>query len=568
MTSVTLRRDYLKKRELKLKQVLLLILLCGIVIRIGLIFNSNTTWDATYYIAMGRGFCEHGEFEMEWGDVEFGDYGTSFSRGYSHHYSPMFPLYLSAFYSISGYSFFITKVASVIGAILFLLVSYYTTKSLYDKDKALIVCAFFSVSYPLIWSTMILYTENFVMIFFMLTMWGILKGIDDDRYMIWAGLFAGLGYLTKASVGYFFIIAGGMGFIWRFYYMRWEVFKKKYYLMAIAIFLSLVGIWAFRNIQLFGWPNWETSYYITYANDCALSRPVIYLREIFFSLIVFIILLSTVILFFSRELKDSLKMVKDEHYSGLWLSVFILVLIGICISGSLAVVEESGAFLPDRIRYVIPIHIPLIWLFVKDRDFKIGEPLNIRFKMIFGWIKRTIQNHKLLAIMMFFLIFSLIAQVLLKDIIRTSLLILGTICISIKDHRKRLLIILIAFLMVSINGATQVRYTGPEEAGLDLENHILKNETLAIYTQNKYAIYPYIENLNFKVVGYSQNCCADWLISDTPIQDQNYTLFKSYKNHNSLGIIFLIKHLIISGENLQQYYDREPEYFLYKYKHK
>ncbi len=59
------------------------------------------------------------------------------------------------------------------------------------------------------------FAEALVAMLFVLTVWAILKSLKRTRYIVWAGLFAGLGFLAKASLGYFFF-AGLAGLLWRF----------------------------------------------------------------------------------------------------------------------------------------------------------------------------------------------------------------------------------------------------------------------------------------------------------------------------------------------------------------
>ncbi|UCF07951.1 MAG: glycosyltransferase family 39 protein [Thermoplasmata archaeon] len=549
------------KEKVRFRHVVLFFILAGVVLRLGMLFNANTGYDGTYYVAMGRGFSENGEFVMEWGD-----FGTSrIYCAHSHHFSPAFPVYLAAFYTVLGFSFLATKIASVTLSLLFLLVAYLTTKNLYGKDKALIVTAFFSVCFPLLHTARIVYSENLVMIFFMLTLWAIMRGIEDDRYMVWAGLFAGLGYLTKASVGYFFLIAGCMGFLWRFYYMRWDVFKRKYYLLAICLFLAIVGLWSLRNIMLFGFPNWETSYFVCNANEYALSHPSQFFKMLLFSLLTFAILFLTAALFFARELRATLSKIKIEHYSGLWLAIFIVFLIGIVISSALALVEEVSVFTPDRIRYIIVAFVPLVWLAVKDTGFQLDRNLGlVNIKDILSWLKETLGNYKLMMVTSLSLLTAIILLFILEYMtIYLVILMAGVLSLAVKSSRKRLLILLTIFLLVSVDVATEVRYSAAEEAAMDLRNHVQENDTVAICMSNKYAIYPYLDDCDFTAVNYDCQHHSDWIVSNWPIADDNYTLIREYEGRDSPGIVFSLKRFLPGNHQFLQS-TGERKCYLYK----
>jgi hypothetical protein len=358
-----------------------------------------------------------------------------------------------------------------------------------------------------------------------------------------------------------------MGFLWRFYYLRWDVFRRKYYILAIFLFLAIVGIWAVRNIMLFGFPNWETSYWVKNATDYSMAHPLQYLKMVFLSTVTFIILFSAVAIFFTRELKASLKRVKEEHYSGLWLAVFIVFFIGIFISGAFAMVEAINVFTSDRIRYVIVGMVPLSWLIVKDTDFQVEGKLKwLRSGDILQCVKNTLSNTPLITIIFLSLALGFTYLFLLEYLTFYLLvLIVGIICLMVKGSRKRLLLLLLLFLLLSINTITEVRYSGAESIGRDLKNHVGANDTVALYTLNKYDIYPYIENIDFKVIIFSPDCGADWIVSDRRIIDNNYTLHREYKNHNRQGVLMLAKYLIQSGQSMDEYLERDPDYFLYKY---
>src|SRR5207247_2887141 len=85
------------------------------------------------------------------------------------------------------------------------------------------------------------YAENLITLLFVVTVAAILKSLDRPRWILVAGVAAGLAYLTKSSVGPFFLVAGLAGFSWRFRFVRWAVFRDRAYLAAIGIFGAFRG---------------------------------------------------------------------------------------------------------------------------------------------------------------------------------------------------------------------------------------------------------------------------------------------------------------------------------------
>ncbi len=93
-----------------------------------------------------------------------------------------------------------------------------------------------------------------MILFTLLTLWGIWKGLDNSRWLAVAAVGASLGFLTADAVGPLFVAAGAAGFLWRFYYLRWNLLRNRGYLAAIAIFGSVAVGWTAYNWAAFGTP--------------------------------------------------------------------------------------------------------------------------------------------------------------------------------------------------------------------------------------------------------------------------------------------------------------------------
>src|SRR6267143_1686047 len=138
--------------------------------------------------------------------------------------------------------------------------------------------------------------------------------------MMLAGIFAGITYLTKGVMGWFFIVGGLAGLAWRFYYMRWKVFSDRYYLVAIGIFGAFVGFWSARNLALF-WDGstkgaltaWQSSAFFAAASQTALSHPA----DLAFILVARIPLFVALFLLTGAAWLPELRKlpkISDEHY--------------------------------------------------------------------------------------------------------------------------------------------------------------------------------------------------------------------------------------------------------------
>jgi len=213
-------------------------------------------------------------------------------------------------------------------------------------------------------------------------MWAIVRSLKDDRYIVLAGLFAALAYLSRASVGYFFVVAGAGGFLWRFYYRRWKLFTNYWYMLAIAIFLGIAVAWAVRNVLLFGWvqqhvtlfggswyvnvPLWETSSYTRWVQNYAMERPGDWRLALLAKVPLFVAFLAWYAIPFLPESWRATKRIREEETSALWLSVFLVWAIAWAIASMFWVFEKSSLYWLDNHRYVVIGLLPLAWLILRE----------------------------------------------------------------------------------------------------------------------------------------------------------------------------------------------------------
>src|SRR5688572_19373415 len=293
--------------------------------RVAGFFTGRVASDGARYAVMAESFLANGEFIMPLGEY----WSESWAPAYSHHYSPAYPIFLAPFIAIGGLSPWSIKLGSTLSGLLFVPIAFWTTQNLYGRDKALLVSAAVSMDPVLIHAGSIGFSENLVAIFFTLTIWAILKSLQHERYVILAGLFAGLAYLSKSGIGWFFLIAGLAGFAWRFHYMRWRVFRNRHYLLAIVVFGSLVALWSVRNLLHF-WDGsalgllsaWQSSEPFARATGLAVSRPQDLAFILAARLPFYVALFLFIGVYWLGHLKRTFKR-SDEHSSGLWLAVLL-----------------------------------------------------------------------------------------------------------------------------------------------------------------------------------------------------------------------------------------------------
>lgn len=295
--------------------------------------------------------------------------------GPGHHFSPLLPIIEAGFILALGPGL-PALVASLITVSLAMIgVVYWTTRDLFGRDAALAVSALMSIE----WTTVLFgtrqgYSESLVLLTLVLTLWAILKSLSDERYIMIAGLAAGLGYLSKASAGWFFLIAGLGGLSWRLVHRGWRVFLDRNYLGAILIFGSIFGAWSARNLYHFwdGTPRglltqWQTSELTARAIRLAFDEPGVFAFGLIGKFPILVLGVVVPLLGLHRLVWAGLRDWRREDVSGLWLASVLLFALGWLFAAAFWVTEQSDLLWADPIRYVATAIFPLAWLVILTR---------------------------------------------------------------------------------------------------------------------------------------------------------------------------------------------------------
>jgi 4-amino-4-deoxy-L-arabinose transferase-like glycosyltransferase len=316
--------------------------------------------------------------------------GDHLQLGPSHHYAPGLAFVEAPFIALLGD----TTLALVLPLLLLswgaVLVAWLTTRDLFGKDAALLAAAAVSLEWTgALFGTWDGYAENLVIITFTLTMWAILRALRDDRFLVLAGLFAGAGYLSKASLGWFFLIAGLGGFVWRLIYRGFGVLKNRWYWAAIGVFGVIFGLWSLRNLSLFwdGSPSslldaWQTSTIQSQYIAIAFDQPGQLVTGLVGKLPILVVGLVLPFLPLLGGFRQSLREWKREDVSGLWLAVGLVFVLGWFFAGVFWVSEQTNLLWADAIRYVMPAQIPLLWLLVRDNQPQRTRPWATTFTIM------------------------------------------------------------------------------------------------------------------------------------------------------------------------------------------
>jgi hypothetical protein len=364
------------------RAVPVILLAVGIALRLLAIAWFPVASDASEYAVLGDSILQGRGMWLPWG--EYWELGT-WSPGPSHHFPPVYPVYLGPFLAAFGMSAIAVQAAALVAGILLLAVYWRATASLFGRPKAAWFVALLALDPVLVTTTGTGYAENLVALLFVLTIAAILKSLKQPRWILAAGAAAGLAYLTKSSVGPFFLIAGAAGFAWRFRFVRWRVLKDRWYLAAIGVFGILAGAWAARNLSWFwdGTPggllvDWQTSAWFSRATSTALAHPADLAWILAVRLPFFVGLFLLVAGPWWREIRG-LPLLHDEEASALGLAVGLTYVLAWMISGVLWVLERTPVFWADLSRYVVFAYPVVWWMAAKG-----GDPASPSFRRRFA----------------------------------------------------------------------------------------------------------------------------------------------------------------------------------------
>ncbi|MHB8604133.1 MAG: glycosyltransferase family 39 protein [Thermoplasmatota archaeon] len=322
----------------------------GVLVRFVGFTSAQAEWDPAWFRVMADSFLIHHEFIEPW------------SGAYTHHYPPLFPLVLAAFRALLGKTDLAADTAGLVVGLALIAVVYATTRDLFGPHSAVIASAFVSAFPFFALFERLGYSESLATLFFVVTLWAILKSLARPPFILLAGLFAGLGYLTKSSMGPFFIVAGLGGFAWRFAYVRLAVFRDRWYMAAAGIFLALVGAWTARNVAHFGLAGWETQPYAsdalrtTFFHEAWLS---VFAAKVAFALLFLLVGCAPV----ADGIVAAARRWREPATSALLLAATLPVFIALFFMTAFTFTEHRPTFADiTEVRYLLPSLVPLWWL--------------------------------------------------------------------------------------------------------------------------------------------------------------------------------------------------------------
>jgi hypothetical protein len=323
--------------------------------------------DGQRYREMTQSLWAHGEFRTEAMTMASPQVGES-ERGFTHYFSPLWPVVMLPFYLVMGpLGFDVAYVAACAAA---LLAAWTVTRRMHGDGAALGLVAVEGV-----WLHHMAVqraTEPLALFFFVIMLWAILRSTvaGQGRWILLAGAMAALAYLTRASVGWLFLLGGAAGFAWRIFHHRKGALNP-YYLGAIAIFGAGWALWALRNLARF-WDGTLLNLPHALASDAvfehkfsvALAEPWRLVGLTLAKLAWGLVLLSPVLALRGRYLWHQVRHLADERESGRFLTWSVPIVLG-AVVGAVFTIADTSPPHPllslDNLRYFVFALPGLFW---------------------------------------------------------------------------------------------------------------------------------------------------------------------------------------------------------------
>jgi len=221
--------------------LLLIILLIGLLPRLGLLGyfwdKAPKIVDATHYQAIAKNIYNHHEFAHTKGRL------TSMRP-------PLYPALLSAIYCLTGgIHLNAVRIVQIILSLGLIFMVYLLGKKIFGQKIGLLAALIFALYPSFLFFTHFLLTEVLFTLLLTLFVWFFLLFMETKRTrdIWWAGLFLGLGALTKSMLYLFIIFA----LIYLFLGVKEPFWKKiKWMSLFMAGYLVVIGPWAVRNTLL------------------------------------------------------------------------------------------------------------------------------------------------------------------------------------------------------------------------------------------------------------------------------------------------------------------------------
>lgn len=563
----------------RFERLLLLTIIVGVMFRIIAAYSNDILYDGPIYAGYADAIVRHGEIYLDWGQLY--PFGENNPADHSQWYPPLFPMYLALWIAPFGFTPFVLKTANVTLSLITLAAVFYTTRDLYDRRKALAATAVMAAHPVLLLTTSYGFSENIVVLTYIAAVWAVLRGFKDQKYLVLGGFLAGLCYLSRANVGYLFVLIGAVGLAWRFYYDRWSLFKNRYYIGAVAAFAAVFLSWTLRNISHFGPGGWETNPLITEMMWDVVTHPAVGAWGILNQALSTIILFLPFFIFFTPEWAAGLRRWREEYFSSLLIATILpFVVTAVFMVGYYTwfVVHNAPAaeIWLGAVRYLVITAVPMLWFAFAAAKFTRREERvwwdEGKGEKTDPWYSRLRVNGKERAVTLLgtwqfkavvvvavlaFAVSVASAPTMPLNFVYGLFILAGLVTVLfVSSARRRVTTMIAVLLAVSILIAADPVTYGHVKACQSLNEMMDENDTLALDTTlgnvswgTIYALYPYLEHRDEPPVYYEEGVNTSFILTWWPPEppeghtaDDNlnktypgYTYLGAYETEHALG---------------------------------
>jgi hypothetical protein len=534
--------------KVDLRKVLIAIIIIGIILRVVAFFVIAAGDDAGYYVMRGKSVADGKGFYNPFGDsTRSPDLEPTHSSTLS---KTPYSVYLAAYYYLFDSSYLVSKIATVILSCIALFVVYYCSKDLFDKDKALIIMAVFSLDGILIlWGARI-QAEDLVFLLFTLTLWSLLKSVKDQRYIPVSIILISIFLLSKVYVWYIYLPCIVTLYLWLYSFRKRAIFKDLwFYLSIVAVVLFMTLNYLYESSITDPTPSGG-------GMSAFLETPIEKVLIAFLIMFVFCLVYVTALcLFFLKPIKTSIYQWKNPLNN-----ICLLAILGLMLFTSFIITHMHIAYGQDliwkcRLKYLQLTILPIVWLAVRNHDYNIHKRIKFNIKKPFKRLVSTLKSREGI----FGLIILGIGLLLTRRFFLLTILIFSYVSLVFRSPEYKLLIFGIMLLVISLDSATGVWCSYKKEVGLDLNERMEDGDTIAfdavLYNESdwhgrieRYSLAPYLES-DYVLIDYAPNTTADYILSvNLERQYDNYTIVKKYYNYDRRGILSIAVETLLQPE--------------------
>lgn len=456
--------------------------------------SGRPLWDGALYSYMGGSIYSSGSLQMDWDPTHVFP---------TWEYGIIYPVFLSLFYHAASFSSAASQTAAFVASLLLMGAGYWATKDLFGRTKGFAMAALLSLDPTLLNANSHNYADPFLLALFILALWGLLKSLKDDRYMVAFGVGAGLFYMSRTIIGWSYVVPGLVGLLaWHWWKTRpsWAAFR--WWIAGAGLVMAFVILREFE-IQIEGrvFNTHDVSYVL--GNTGALL-PVAGLKLPFLVLMV-----ASYGVFWLPELRMSLSARRQPDHEVLLLGAAGLGAVIWALISMIAVTEpQNPIFWQDNMRYVLVIVVPVVWLIFMHLDFDMRDT---------GHVRQRVTGHRL---PVKFVVLAGIAGLTLVFIGAWLAVFVGFGAIALlgRSCRQRLAIMLLVFALAGLNTLTAVDQPGFVAAAATLNARVRPGDVIAIDRHsppdlNAVEVYNYVREHDIVVIDYAPGTNATFIMS-------------------------------------------------------